>query len=68
MGQMPEYSAYILGPDGHIQSRLDLICRDEADARGQAKALAGGFDVELWELNKRIGLFKGQTRPSRMMG
>jgi len=68
MGRMPEYSAYILGPDGRIQSRLDLICRDEADARGQAKALAGGFDVELWGLNKRIGLFKGQTRPSRMMG
>jgi hypothetical protein len=29
---MPEYRAYIIGPEGRIQARVDLICEDEAKA------------------------------------
>jgi hypothetical protein len=30
---MQEYRVYILGPDGHIENRVDLICGDEATAK-----------------------------------
>ena len=42
---MPEYRAYMIGPDGHIIKRIELVCDDEA-AKQQAKALVDGHDVE----------------------
>lgn len=52
-----EYRAYILGPDGHIQSRVDLICADQNTAIEHAKQLVDGHDVELWELDRKIATF-----------
>jgi len=50
-----EYRAFILGPDGHVQARVDLIyADDENSAREQAKRLVDGHDVELWQLNRKI--------------
>jgi hypothetical protein len=60
---MPDYRAYILRPDGHVHDRVDLDCQDEAQAREKAKALVDGFDVELWELDRRIERFKGSDSP-----
>jgi len=59
--QMPEYRAYIIRPDGHIHYRVDLVCKNEADAKEQAKALVDSFDVELWELDKVLERFKGSS-------
>jgi hypothetical protein len=28
---MQEYSAYIMGVDGHIELRIDLMCKDETE-------------------------------------
>ncbi len=46
---MQDYRAYIIGPDGHIKRRVDLICKDESAAQEQAKQLVDGHDVELWQ-------------------
>jgi len=54
---MQEYRAYILGSDGHIQSRVDLVCADERAAKEQAKQLVDGHDVELWQGTLRIATF-----------
>ena len=45
---MQEYRAYVIGPDGYITTRIELLCADEAAAQVQAKALVDGYDVELW--------------------
>jgi hypothetical protein len=29
---MPEYRAYIIGRDGHIQNRIDIVCEEESTA------------------------------------
>ncbi|MGY2907730.1 hypothetical protein ACVWVY_006751 [Bradyrhizobium sp. URHC0002] len=29
---MQDYRAYIMGPDGHVQNRVDVQCNDEAEA------------------------------------
>ena len=54
---MLEYSAYIVGPDGHITQRVDLLCADEADACEQATQLVNGHTVELWQLDRWITTF-----------
>jgi hypothetical protein len=55
---MKDYRAYILGPDGHVQARVDLIYADDENAaKEQAKRLVDGHDVELWQLDRKIATF-----------
>jgi hypothetical protein len=46
---MGEYRAYVIGADGHIQLRVDLVVPDETTARKRAKQLVNGHAVELWD-------------------
>jgi hypothetical protein len=57
---MPEYRAYLIGPDGHIVERVELVCTDDEVAREQAKTLAGWHDVELWQEARRIAEFRSK--------
>ncbi|QHO73526.1 hypothetical protein ACH79_13585 [Bradyrhizobium sp. CCBAU 051011] len=52
------YRAYIIGEDGHVQSRVDLRCADVCEAVGLAKQLVNGHDVELWQLDRQIETFR----------
>jgi hypothetical protein len=61
---MNGYHAYLMGPDGHIQSRVDLTCEDEEAAKEQAKQLVDGHDVELWQLAKTVGTKSDSYRRS----
>ena len=56
--QMQDYRAYLLGPDGRIKNRIDLVCENDEAAKRQAKQLVDGHDVELWQLGRKIGMFK----------
>jgi hypothetical protein len=42
-----------MGHDGHIVSRIDIVCRNETDAKQRAKAL-----VELWHGDRVIAKFR----------
>jgi hypothetical protein len=53
---MPDYRAYFIGPDGRVQSRIELICIDD-DALKHAEQLADGYDVELWRLDRKVATF-----------
>ena len=53
-------SAYLIGDDGHIVSRIDLLCADESEARATAVELTAKFDVELWERARRIEIYPRQ--------
>jgi hypothetical protein len=55
---MQGYRAYIVGPDGHVLSRVDLHRYDVAEAIEQAKRLVDGHDVELWQLDRKIETFR----------
>ena len=54
---MQEYRAYIIGPDGHIQERIDLLCADDDAAKERAQQLLNGHEVELWQLDRQIATF-----------
>jgi hypothetical protein len=58
---MQDYCAYIIGPDGHIRNRLDLICASEDEAKECAVRLVDGENVELWQRGRRIAVFKKAT-------
>jgi hypothetical protein len=62
-GQMQDYRAYFVGPDGHVQNRVYLRCADDAEAIRLAKQLFDGRDGELWQLDRKIGTF-GDTSNS----
>jgi hypothetical protein len=67
--EMNGYRAYLIGPDGHIKSRFDLICEHEEAAREQAKQLVDGHDVELWQLGRQIATFtRDQASTERAAG
>jgi len=55
---MKDYRAYIMGPDGHVQSRVDLRCADDVEAIKLAKQLVDDHDVELWQLDRKIETFR----------
>jgi hypothetical protein len=55
---MQDYRVFVLGPDGHVTSRVDLWCTDEADAKERAKQLVDRHDVELWHRDQRIAIFR----------
>ena len=52
------HRAYIMGPDGHVQSRVDLRCADVAEAVKLAKQLVDSHDVELWQLDRHVETFR----------
>lgn len=54
------YRTYLIGADGHIQQRIDLLCENDEAAKEQAEQLVDGHDVELWHLNRRICAFKAK--------
>jgi len=53
---MQGYNAYLIGADGHIIRRVELICADDDSAKAEASKLADGYDVELWQGNRMIGV------------
>ena len=66
-GLMQGYRAYFVGPDGHVLSRVDLHCADDEEAIGLAKQVFDGRDVELWQLDRKIGTFRDTSNSSGSM-
>ena len=54
---MPEYRAYVVGADGHFQDAVPLVCTNDAEAIEKATQLVDGYDVELWQYDRKIATF-----------
>lgn len=54
---MPEYRVYTIGSDGHFHSSSPLECADDAEAMEKTKQLVDGYDVELWQRDRKIAKF-----------
>ena len=64
---MAHYRAYLLDHNRHVISVANLQCADEQEARERAEQLVDANDIELWQLDRRIAVFKADTsrRPSK---
>jgi hypothetical protein len=54
--------AYVIGSDGHIIRRMDILCGDEDEARQKAKQPVNGHAVGLWQTDRLIERFEA-ARP-----
>ena len=52
------YRVYLVGPDGHIINRVDLLVHDDASAKECARGLLNNTPVELWDGDRKIAEFK----------
>ena len=64
-GVEQEYRAYVIGLDGHIELRVDLVCFDDEAAKEKARRLVDDRDVELRQGERRIATFIFATEPFR---
>ena len=55
---MRAYRAYLIGPDGLIVERVELMVEDDEAAKERAKLLVDGCTVELWDGARKIADFK----------
>jgi hypothetical protein len=60
---MPHYRVYLLDERRHAISAANLYCADEEAAKDRARQLVDANDVELWQLDRRIAIFKAHSRP-----
>jgi hypothetical protein len=54
------YRVYLIDGDGHIKSAVDLQCEDDNQALAEAKQVAKGCAVELWQGGRRIAAIEDQ--------
>jgi hypothetical protein len=54
---MREYRAYLIGRDGHIVHRVDLLCDDDEAAKVRAQLLVDLHAVELWQGARLVATF-----------
>jgi hypothetical protein len=57
---MREYRAYIVGSDGHIFNRVELMCDNDPEAVRLAEQLVDTHDVELWQRDRLVRTFKAR--------
>ena len=57
---MQYYRVYVIGRDGHFIRSIDLSCADDGAAIESIKQLIDGYDLELWQGDRRIARFNSQ--------
>jgi hypothetical protein len=63
---MQDYRAYVLGPDGHIIRRYDFFSLDDEAAKTHAKQYVDGYDVELWQLDRKVAFLSAIGSPPQL--
>jgi hypothetical protein len=66
MRAVPDYRAFVIGPDDHVIDRHDLTANDDEAAKKRVQELAElaeGYDIELWHLDRKIARFKAKHPP-----
>jgi hypothetical protein len=52
------FRAYILNDHGRIFNFAELEADGDDDAKRQARHLRDGFDVEVWQLDRKVAVLK----------
>ena len=54
---MNGYYAFVIGEDGHVTKRIEIICENDEQARCYARQLVDGHAIELWQEARMIETF-----------
>ena len=52
---MPTYRAYLINGDNRVSSYRAIDAETDVEALKAAHQFVGGCDVEVWELDRKIG-------------
>ena len=52
---MPTYRAYLIDEDNRVASYKPIEAETDADALAAAHQFVDGCDVEVWQLDRKIG-------------
>lgn len=55
------YYAFVIGDDGHVAKRIEVLCDSDEDALQCAEQLVDGQAVELWQGTRRIATLKPRS-------
>jgi hypothetical protein len=55
---MPGYYAYLIGHDGRISQRVELVREDDEEAKRVTKQMVDGHAIELWQEARMIATFE----------
>jgi hypothetical protein len=55
---MPHYRANIIDSDGQFRNAIHIDFAEDDEAIEGVKRMVLGYDVELWEGNRKIAAFK----------
>ena len=59
---MAEYRVYLVDADDRFFDAIPLTCANDAEAIEQARRLAVGYGVELWQLDRKVAVFPDQNK------
>jgi hypothetical protein len=59
--ELQGYRAFVIGRDGHVLQRHEFWCANDEEAKQHARQFVDGKDVELWNRDQRIAIFKHET-------
>jgi hypothetical protein len=51
---MNGYYAFVIGDDGHITQRFEIICEDDEEAKRRARQMVDDHAIELWQEARMI--------------
>jgi hypothetical protein len=51
---VPQYRAYIIGPDGHFKDAVHLDCANDAAAIASAEQLINDHGIEVWQEDRMV--------------
>jgi hypothetical protein len=52
------YYAYLIGDDGHINNRVQILCNNDEEAIRCARRLVETSSVELWQEKRKVATFQ----------
>ena len=59
---MANYRAFVIAAAGEVVRRYDFVSSDDAAALEHARQLVEQFDIEVWQLHRRVGVLRHTTR------
>lgn len=59
---MPDYRAYLIGPDGHFFSSEPIAASGDAAALEAAKPLVDGHDIWVWQRDRKVAVLKAEPK------
>jgi hypothetical protein len=48
------YYAFVIGDDGHVKNRIEVLCNDDDEAKRCAGQLVDGHAIELWQEVRKV--------------